>query len=112
VLVAARPRQIPSGEDPYGKASIGIYGLNRSGRVRERVALVKRMQRYASIVVRTLRDLTEASGQQADRLQVRLKEDRAELMALTASDQPYAGMAKAFVELFDEELTRHANDAI
>jgi hypothetical protein len=112
VLVAARPRQAPSGEDPYAKASIGIYGLNRSGLVRERVARVKLMQRAASIVVRTLRDLTEASGQRADRLLAQLKEDRAALVALTASDQPYAGMAKAFVELFEEELTRRANDAI
>jgi len=111
LLVAVRPRQIQGSDDPYGKASIGIYGLNRDGLLRARMAQVKLLQRAARIVVRTLKDLAEAAGPRAD-LQVRLQEDRAALLAFTASDQPYAGMAKAFVELFNEELTRRASDAI
>lgn len=112
LLVAVRPRQIAGGDDPYGTASIGVYGLNRSGLVRERMARAKLMQAAAQIVVRTLEDLAEAAAARAAVLQARLRQDRAALLGFTARDQPYAGMAKAFVELFDVELTRRASDAI
>ena len=90
LLVAVRPRPARGSDDPYGMASIGIYGLNRSGLVRERMARVKLMQAAVRKVMDTLEDLAEASSLRADALRIRLERDKADLMAFAASNQPYA----------------------
>ena len=107
-----RPRSSAGTDDDYGKASIAIYGLNRAGLVRERAARVKLLQKLCVPVVDLARDM-EGKPSLAELAQslVRLRKYRANLMALTQPDQPYAGMARAFLSEFQEELKRLANDA-
>lgn len=105
-----RPKVKAGHEDPYAIASIGVYGLNRAGLVRERAARVKDLQRLCQPVVDLAQDL-DGSPSPADLaiIRSRLRKYKENLLALTKPDQPYAGMARAFLSQFEEELKRLAN---
>jgi hypothetical protein len=112
VMALVRPRSRAGEEDPYGKASIGIYGLNRAGLVRERAARVKDMQLLCQPVVDLARDLGGSpSAADLSRLGHRLMGYKTNLVKLAQADQPYAGMARAFIAQFEGDLKRLANDA-
>jgi hypothetical protein len=106
-----RPKLDAGGDDPYAKASIAIYGLNRLSLVRDRAAHAKMMRIPCKPIVDLISDLGGAlSPAELTRIQTRLKDYRANLMSLTQPDQPYAAMARAFVSEFEAELQRLAND--
>ncbi|HKR01446.1 MAG TPA: hypothetical protein VJT09_12285 [Pyrinomonadaceae bacterium] len=106
-----RPKQAANDDDPYAKASIAIYGLNRAGLVRERAERVKVLQLQCQPIVDLINDLAGSpSPSDLARIQARLKNYRANLLSLTKPNQPYAAMARAFVAQFEAELERLKND--
>jgi hypothetical protein len=112
IYALVRPKSSAGVDDPYAKASIAIYGLNRAGLVRERAARVKDLEKLCLPVVDLAREMEELpSPAELARILARLKQYRANLIALTQPDQTYAGMARAFLAEFERELTRLANDA-
>lgn len=108
VIASVKPRLVAGNDDPYAKASIAIYGLNRGGLIRERMACVKLMQLALAGVADIMMDLVESPpGPQHDRLIARLQRSRDRFQtAFTASDRPYAGMARAFEVEFEADLRR------
>ena len=106
-----RPKSVASADDPYARASIAIYGLNRIGLVRERASRLKVMQVYCQYIVDLINDIGDSpSPAMLIRIQNRLTTYRANLMLLTRPDQPYAMMAQAFVSQFEAELQRLEKD--
>jgi hypothetical protein len=106
VVVFVHPRRIGGLEDPYGRASISIYGLNRSGLLRERMALIKVLQSLCVPIVDHVLDLAATpNGTDVSKPANRLTKYKANLMMFTRAERPYAGMARAFVALFNEQLT-------
>jgi hypothetical protein len=113
VHALVRPKSVADQDDLYAKASIAIYGLNRAGLVIERAARVRELQMLSQPVVDLARDQGEAPSQaELDRIQARLRRYRANLLALTKPDQPYAGMARAYLSEFERELTRFAKSLV
>jgi hypothetical protein len=109
VTASLKPRSVDGVEDPYAKASIAIYGLNRAGLVRERMARIKEMQLILGPVADTMSDLAAAprAGADHDRLLARLNKYREKFrLAFTAPDRPYAGMARAFTAQFAKEFSQ------
>jgi hypothetical protein len=104
LLVAVVPVQVKGADDPYGKASIAIYGLNRDGLLRARMALAKRMQGSAVLVVKALETAAKSGANKAVAAAM-VQTAWNNLHAFTKPDQTYTAMASAFVTLFDKELT-------
>jgi hypothetical protein len=109
VLASLRPRIQGGLEDPYGKASIAIYGLNRSGLVRDRMGHLKLLQAASSDVVFMLSQIallpTEYHGALKDRLLIH--KDR--LYSYSAPVAQYSGMARAYLRCFEQELAHIAD---
>lgn len=103
LFVGVRPRKVAGVDDPYGHASIAVYGLQRDGLVRTRMARAKLLQRDASIVVRSMLQLGEAAAP-TPALQAQLDGDWKHLESYADKDQPYAAMAAAFIALFKDEV--------
>jgi hypothetical protein len=91
-------------EDPYGRASINTYALNRFKLVVERMALIRELQVAARTLIRSLRDWAEAPKSKLNRLRKRVDEDWEELERRSGSDQPYCSMAAAFVAAVRMEM--------
>jgi hypothetical protein len=110
VAAAIRPRLVNGVDDPYGKASIAVYGLNRAGLVRERMARIDEMRLVCKPVVKTILRLRDVqTAQEVTWLQEDLAEYKASLLQLARPEKPYAGMASAFLAEFDAELRRLAS---
>ena len=62
VTARVRPRIIGGTEDPYARASIAIYGLNREGLVKDRLLKTKDLQIVCAFVVKLLVAVGEARG--------------------------------------------------
>lgn len=106
LLVAMVPVQVKGADDPYGNTSIAIYGLNRDGLVRTRMAVAKRMQGNAVTVVRALHAAAKSRASPAvAAASVQAAWDA--LRAFAQPDQQYCGMAQSFLALFDRELTAY-----
>lgn len=105
VMPALVPRVVRGQPDPYGKASIAIYGLNRSDLVRERRARLVLIQDAAWAVADALAAVgrTRATNRAARR--AHLDNRRLALARHQQPDAPYASMAKAFIALFDAEVS-------
>jgi hypothetical protein len=105
VFAFVRPRTTADGgQDEYAKASIAIYGLNRSGVIRERAERVKELQRASEPVVDALLDLatlTDDRSGAANRLRKRLARYKADLLSFTHPAKRYSAMASAYVYEFD-----------
>ncbi|HEX8830952.1 MAG TPA: hypothetical protein VF705_07300 [Longimicrobium sp.] len=111
VIALVRPRVHGGVEDPYGRASVDIYGLNRMGLVRVRTEWLKKMQVLCRHVVDLAGDLPALpSAADLARMQSRLQTYRDDLMAYTADSEPWAGMSRAFAALFEQDLVRLANE--
>jgi hypothetical protein len=107
ITAEVRPRLHGVEIDVYGKASIAVFGLNRSGLIRERMAHIRMIQIVCKPVVHTIIDLSQAKdAAEWLRLTARLMNYKNEISGFARSDRPYAAMARAFVALFDEELTK------
>lgn len=108
VLAFVRPRPtVDGGQDEYANASIAIYGLNRSGVVRERTELVKELQRVSLPVVDAVLDLAslaDSPSAAADRLRNRLTEYKANLLSFAHPSKRYSGMASAYMHELDKGL--------
>jgi uncharacterized protein (TIGR02646 family) len=110
IVPLIRPRVTENGaEDIYGKASITIYGLNRAGLVRERIARLRQMQMRCLDIIDLMQDLDanpDPVGPLAMRQQARLLQYRSDLIASAQARSPYASMGSAFVRLFDTEVQK------
>lgn len=104
-----RPCQIDSEEDLHGKTSIATYGLNRGNLVRERIEKLTFMQLAATSLVNALQSAAEATGSPSEPNWLRqVEHQKRHLETFTFPSQPYIGMAKAFISLFELELQRLA----
>jgi hypothetical protein len=104
-----RPKLKNGVEDAYGKASIAIYGLNRAGLVRERASYLRLLQLLCKPIVDLADELMHPPSA-ADLTQIRDRHNRykADLTKLCRPNEPYAGMTRAFVLQFEQELDRLA----
>lgn len=109
VTALLRPRANVGVDDPYAKASIAVYGLNRAGLVRERMARIKDMQVGLRPIVDAMADLTGTpeGGRKWNELKDRLARYKKNFHeAYVSPERPYAGMAGAFLTLFETELPK------
>ncbi len=105
-----RPRMVNGEDDPYGKASIAVYGLNRAGLVRERMARVHDLQLFWQPAIDTI--LKSQNVQNEEKLRSLLQPFRNVAMGYARPEKPYSGMVGAFLAEFDRELTRLAASAV
>jgi len=113
ITAIVRPRSQAGQDDPYGKASIAIYGLRRAGLFREYLARVKDMQRLCIPIVDIFRDLAKEPPPTNEAVLLgRLQNYKNLLLAYTKPDRPYAAMATAFIAQFEAELDRLRNEGI
>jgi hypothetical protein len=105
ILSAVRPIEKNGQPDPHGKASIALYGLNRSGLIRERMQHAFWLQRLSIPIVDVLGDM---AGPKAPpkKLVERLKGYVSDLNATADDDRYYSGLARAYVSQFRVELVR------
>ena len=107
VIAAVAPRQVNGEDDPYGKTSIAVYGLNRAGLVRERMERIKDLQPLCRTVVATLDNLARAqTAEEQTRFRAQLVAQKKDLKGYTQENQRYAGMVRAFLVEFETELAR------
>lgn len=106
VLVAVRPQVNGSVDDPYGTASIGIYGLNRAGLLRHRMEHIRPMQIAFVPIANLLIDMSElvVAGKDISSQTERLREHKAGLHWFTEAARPYAGMSRTFIARMNIEL--------
>lgn len=105
LVVSVRPIMRNGVPDPYGKTSIAVYGLNRAGLFRERMARLKIVQTASCIYIDALaatEGIDEAKNDSA------LKNRREFLNSFCLPTAPFAGMARAYVKVFEEEVLRLA----
>ena len=106
-----QPRSVGGINDPYADTSIAVYGLNRAGIFRERSARLKELQVLCRPVVDLAQDLmAPTAAANLPQIKKRLKRYHESLRATAKADQPYAGMAHAFLAVFDKELVRFRDD--
>ena len=109
VIVLVKPKWIAGEEDPYAKASIAVYGLNRAGLIRERAAWARILQKLCQPIVDCTIDLGNSPDPAEEiRLMGRVDNYWENLRTFTEPKQPYAAMAHAFIQQFEEELKRIA----
>jgi hypothetical protein len=71
------------------------------------MAHIRMIQIVCKPIVHTIVDLSQAKDvAESVRLTARLGEYKKEIAGFMGDDRPYAAMARAFVALFDEELTK------
>lgn len=104
LLASLRPRITDGSEDSHGKASIAIYGLNRSGLMRDRMGHLKLIQAASSDVVFMLSQIAMLPTQYHRELQDRLLLHRKRLQSYTLASALYSGMARAYLACFEQEL--------
>jgi hypothetical protein len=105
VIALVRPRRVNGTDDPYAHASIGIYGLNREGLVKDRMLKIKDLQVTCSLVVKLVVGVGQSGAvTPADAQQ--LKDHQKSLLTLAEADRPYSAMVLAFVNLFFQELRK------
>lgn len=98
--------------DPYGAASIAIYGLDRLELFRARVVQLRLAQDAVSSLLETLQDMSECnSGAKMQVLRTRLRKKKARLRQFFSRKQAYTGMTRAFIRLAFSELQRLATGA-
>jgi hypothetical protein len=101
-----RPKMVNGNVDPYGKASIAIYALNRLKLVLERMAYVKTVQIALLPVVLTMQDLADTTEEKKQEFKNRLDRYWENLEKLQTANQPYRGMTAAFLNAVQPELRR------
>lgn len=103
------PKAVNGVPDPYGVASITIYGLDRLDLFKARVVQLRLVQDAVSTLFETLQDMSEAiSDEKLLVLQARLKKKKARLKQLCSRKEVYTAMSRAFVRLALAELARLA----
>lgn len=90
---------------PVGEATRRILGLNRRWLEEDRRIRLLEMRRLRNRLIDKLNKWIEAETPEIARIyRTMADEDIEELMARTQEDQPFAGMARAFLELVQEEV--------
>jgi hypothetical protein len=95
-------------EDEYANASISIYGLNRSGIVRDRAAKLRELQRLTVPVVDAFVELARHAdpvGMETSPLRARLATYKRNLFAAAQPDATYSSMAAAYIRVVEQELS-------
>lgn len=98
-LTLIEPKSGAAGPSPYGEYTINTCALNRAELVLDRIPALRQMRLLRTHI---LNRLTLWNGS-ADELAIILAETQI-LNSYTEPDQPFAGMAKAYVNDFMEEL--------
>lgn len=96
-----KPKDVNGAPDPYGDASIKIYGLNRAGLMREREARLLQFQEICKNGFEVIRKAAVADRHE------RLKETFVNISSFAKPDVPYAGMGLAAGRLFPIELQKY-----
>ena len=95
-------------DDPYAKASIAIYGLNRAGLYKERLERLREMQMTCQSIVDAVEDLAQENLTAARQSQLgkRLQRYKKNLYSYKDPKKPYSAMATIFIEVFERELRK------
>jgi len=92
-------------ESPYGRETVRCCALNRVELVQARTAVLNELRLQRAEIVQEL----ELGAENPEKLQDHLKKALARAAALRRyydPERPYAGMAKAFVQAFETELSQ------
>lgn len=100
-LTLIEPKSTGTGPSPYGAYTIRTCVLNRAELVLDRIPVVRQMRMLRTHIIDRLNqwDGTDAELQDINR-------EVDVLVAFSDPDQPYAGMAAAYIRDFREELDR------
>lgn len=93
--------------DDYGETSIAIYGLNRAGLIKDRMATLRNMQLASVSIVDAADDLSQIADQAsaaALKLKARLTRYKTALLAYSSPSSPFSAMARAYIHLFEAML--------
>jgi hypothetical protein len=93
-------------EDPHGKMSIGILGLNRLALFKARVRYLEPLLLLARRLVESMLDLTTATSEQEVTFKQRINDSWTELVAYERPERVFSAMNKAFVKLLRSEIKR------
>ncbi|WP_322093621.1 HNH endonuclease family protein [Paraburkholderia bannensis] len=106
-----RPKQLNGSDDPYGKASIAIYALNRLNLVLDRMAHIKNVQRALLPVILSIDELAKSQADDAGLEEKRSNVRRywENLQEYRQENQPYLGMTEAFLKEIEPQLQRLRN---
>jgi uncharacterized protein (TIGR02646 family) len=102
------PKTVGGIEDPYGIASIAIYGLDRIDLFRSRVTQLRIVQGAVSSLFETVADISECKPEKKAALEARLKKKKLRLKQLCSRTSAYTAMTRAFVRLAFLELEKLA----
>jgi hypothetical protein len=107
-----RPKLKAGKPDQYAQTSIAAYGLNRAGLIRERAEHLKILQLLCRPIIDQLEDLVASpSPTELTKIKNRICEYKGNLTTLTRAKRVYAGMTRAYLLRFEDELNRLAGDA-
>lgn len=100
-LTLIEPKNTATGPSPYGIYTIRTCALNRAELVLDRIPVVRQMRMLRTNIIDRL---NQWNGMDAELQSI--KREVEVLVAFSDPDQPYAGMAAAYVRDFREELDR------
>ena len=108
VFPVLMPRVMPDGSvDRYADASIKVYGLNRSGLIRERVERLRELQRASIPAVDAfidLANLADQQGKEVEEANSKLAKYKRLLYAFAAPETRFSSMASAYLLEFEQGL--------
>jgi hypothetical protein len=95
----------PTGPDPYGQASIQVFGLNRSALVDARSMLWKKLRVQAAFITEDLDDYEAAGTPEREAVALgRATRRWRELDTWASAEQPYSAMVHVFLDKLKAEL--------
>ncbi|WP_227106948.1 HNH endonuclease family protein [Chromobacterium rhizoryzae] len=100
-LTLIEPKQGVNGPSPYGVYTIRTCALNRAELVLDRIPVLQPMRMLRTHIINRLNHWSGSKTELDD-----IMSEVAVLVTHADPEQPYAGMAAAFVEDFQEELDR------
>ena len=108
LLVVVRPLRSSGVDDPYGRASIDTYSLNRGGLFRTRMEHLARMRATACALQFAMYSEARAQGADLASSREEVVQQKRNFESYVQDDAPFLGMARAFRLEFERELARQA----
>jgi 5-methylcytosine-specific restriction endonuclease McrA len=100
-LTLIHPKSGAAGPSPYGAYTIRTCALNRAHLVLDRIPALRPMRTIRTRLINRLNRWTGSASELAD-----IIDEAKALASFTEPDQPFAGMAMAYVKDFEDELDR------
>ena len=97
--------------DPYGKASIAIYGLNRLGLFKYRMERLEPLRLLAAGLVEAMQDLAVSEKAREVELKKRINDRWEKLQVHCKPESAFTAMNNAYMALLQEELKRMELDS-